>query len=137
MSLVFLLLEFLLLSNTLYFLDILALLFLTFLVFGSIRLIRKPLLVLFILLIRLLDLLLLVTKASILLFLEYFTKIFSIVISGIFLRVVQAIFYILICFWVRELLFSFIKVVWLIVILIIIIATKLEILLLLLKLPRI
>jgi hypothetical protein len=73
----------------------LALLFLTFLVFGFIRLIRKPSLVLFILPIRLLDLLLLVTKASILLFLEYFTKIFSIVISGIFSRVARAIFYIL------------------------------------------
>jgi hypothetical protein len=66
-----------------------------------------------------------------------FTKIFSIVISGIFLRVIRAIFYILICSWVRELLFLSIKVIWLVVILIIVIATKLEILLLLLKLSRI
>jgi hypothetical protein len=79
-------------------LDILALLFLTFLVFGSVRLIKKPLLVLSILSIRLLDLLLLVTKASILLFLEYSIKISSIVISDIFLKVIQVIFYILIYF---------------------------------------
>jgi hypothetical protein len=49
-----------------------------------VRLIRKPLLVLFILPIRLLGLLLLVTKTSILLFLELFTKIFFIVIFFIY-----------------------------------------------------
>jgi hypothetical protein len=110
---------------------------LTFLVLGSVRLIRKPLLVLSILPIGLSDLLLLVTKASVLLFLEYSIKISSIIISGIFLKAVQAVFYISTCFWIRELLFSSIKVVWPVVILITVIATKLEILLLLLKLPRI
>ena len=101
------------------------------------RLIRKPSLVLSIPLIKLLGLLLLVTKTSILLFLEPFTKIFFIVISSIFLRAARAVFYILTCSWVRELLFSSIKVIWLVVILIIVVITKLEILLLLLKLFRI
>jgi hypothetical protein len=115
----------------------LALLFLTFLAFGSMRLIRKPLLVPSILPIRLLDLLLLVIKASILLFSESSAKIFSIVISGILSRAARAVFCVSTCSWVRKLLFLFIKVIWLVIILIIVIATKLEILLLLFKLFRI